>query len=139
MPTDNTDKIEYNKPFQTVEEQAESILQYLSYTEKSDLENILNNINYYKLGLYIYPFRINHSSNELATNTSLDNIMSLYKFDKDLRLLLLDAIETIETTMAMKLAYHIGEQDKFIFYKEHSPIIAPDKELVWCMTCAKVH
>ena len=109
-------KQEYTKEFRTVEQQTDKLLEHFPDTNRNEITNILNRINYYKLGLYIYPFRISQDSGALVRGIKFNDVILLYSFDKELRLLLLDAIETIETAMRMKLAYYIGEQNKFLFY-----------------------
>ena len=125
-------KQDYPKDFLTIEQQIEKLLPCFSSTEESALEEKLKNINYYKLGLYIHPFKDQENIGSLVSGVSLDHVMSLYNFDKKLRLVLLDAIETIETTMAVKLAYNIGEKDKFFFYKERdNNLVITGKENLW--------
>jgi abortive infection bacteriophage resistance protein len=52
-------------------------------------------INYYRLGGYFLPFCLAASHN-FKQNTSFDDVLNLYIFDRQLRLLSMDAIERIE-------------------------------------------
>ncbi len=73
----------------------------------------LANISYYRLSAYTRPFYVpNTEAHCFLTGTRFDDVLSLYVFDRELRLLLLDAIERLEvalrTQLANTLADHYG-------------------------------
>ncbi|AJI46218.1 Abi family protein [Francisella tularensis subsp. novicida] len=73
----------------------------------------LQNIGYYRLSGYSYIFRESLDSGEyyFREQTKFDDIKELYVFDKKLRILVLDAIEIIETSLRSNMSYILGEVD----------------------------
>jgi abortive infection bacteriophage resistance protein len=74
----------------------------------------LASISYYRLSGYSYPFR---QRNEQGTvldafteGTTWEKILALYDFDRELRLLVLDAIERIEVAVRTQLTYHFSHK-----------------------------
>lgn len=79
-------------------------------------EHFLKRIGYYRLSGYWYPFRQYDDSNKKALDTFKDgtnfsDILNLYNFDRQLRLLALDAIERIELAIQVEIAHLLGERD----------------------------
>ncbi|AJI53921.1 Abi family protein [Francisella philomiragia] len=68
----------------------------------------LQNINYYRLSGYWYDF-LTKDRKRFNPNTKFTDAKELYVFDKKLRLLVLDAIETIEISLRANFAYIMGE------------------------------
>jgi abortive infection bacteriophage resistance protein len=100
----------------------------------------LSQIGYYRLSGYWHVCRIpivdsigenviNKITNvperkdEFFRGTSFDNIVTLYLFDKKLRLLLLDAIERVEIYIRTIIAHELGKIDSLAYKKEK--FIAP--------------
>jgi abortive infection bacteriophage resistance protein len=85
----------YTKPPRTFEEQAELIISRgLLVDDKNKLVNILSFVNYYRLSAYWYPFK--QPDESLLPGISLDKIWRRYTFDRQLRFLVMDAIERVE-------------------------------------------
>ena len=64
------------------------------------VENYLMNIGYHRLTAYIFPFyRIPKSDRVLKEGISFRQILTLYRFDKKLRILLFNEIEKIEVAI----------------------------------------
>ncbi|MBF4520422.1 Abi family protein [Acinetobacter towneri] len=75
----------------------------------------LERLGYYRLSGYWFPFRLNAPNSytkidQFAPNTTFENIVQLYIFDKKLRLLVLDAIERIEMALRVDIAYCLGQK-----------------------------
>lgn len=74
-------------------------------TDRDDIETRLFSLNYYKLEEYTWPFRKLASKEEntrspyFKDDVDIGLIWGTYLFDRRLRLLLLDAIERIETAL----------------------------------------
>jgi len=68
----------------------------------------LTHLNYYRLGAYWLPFEANHAPHEFKPGTNFDDVVSLYVFDRELRLLVMDAIERIEVSIRTQWAYHLS-------------------------------
>ncbi len=83
----------------------------------------LNNISYYRLRAYTYPFQNNQeeSNHEFLKNgITFQDIIGLYCFDSKLRSLLFRAIETIEIAWRTRivLVYSTNEGNGFWFLDE---------------------
>lgn len=85
----------------------------------------LSQVGYYRLGTFWYPCREIVSSTKppyrskvFLPDTNFDEIFKLYLFDKQLRLLLLDAIERIEIALKTKVAHTLGRQDTLAYLND---------------------
>lgn len=78
--------------------------------------NALTQISYYRLSAYWYPFRQrDKKDNKLVLDifepsASMEETIKLYEFDRQLRLLVVDAIERIEVMIRTKITYHFGHR-----------------------------
>ena len=78
----------------------------LIVSDDTNALKILRKISYYRLSGYWYPFRKTNPvgkpgrQSDFVENVSLDLIKQLYEFDRELRLLILDAVERIEVIYA---------------------------------------
>jgi abortive infection bacteriophage resistance protein len=79
----------------------------------------LQRLGYYRLVGYWYPLRKPRTDGVLGRldkfqqGASFDAIERLYEFDKQLRLLVLDAIERIEVAVRVDVAYLLGKRHRF--------------------------
>ena len=67
-------------------------------------EEYLANISYYRLSGYMYPFK-DLTTGNFINNITFAEILELYFFDRELRLLVFAAIETLEITFRTQLIY----------------------------------
>lgn len=103
----------YNKPVLTT---AQHIAQWkergLAVPDTAKAEHYLNVISYYRLSAYTFPFQKGNPDHQFNQGVCFDDILDLYVFDRELRLLILDAIERIEVAfracMTNVLAQHHG-------------------------------
>lgn len=104
----------YDKRPLTFEAQAEQLCQR---GLKADLQVLIQRLratNYYRFTSYLYTFR--DQGENYRSGTTLEQVWDLYRFDHGLRLLLLDAIETIEVHARTQLAYHFAHaHDAFAY------------------------
>lgn len=135
----------YTKAFKTYSEQI-SLLKNngLIVHNESYAENCLKNYNYYRLSAYWHIFRrkdsSNKATNQFVSNTSFEDIIKLYEFDNELRLLLLKWILKIEINLRTQTAYNLGQinnnpfsvYDPSIFFRkfDHSALIEKIEEEV---------
>lgn len=69
----------------------------------------LSHISYYRLSAYTIPFYApDEGHHTFKTSTSFDDVLSLYVFDRELRLLIMDAIERIEVSVRAHLCNHMS-------------------------------
>jgi len=72
-------------------------------------ERYLTHISYYRFSAYAIPFQqLNDPRHHFKPNTSFDDILTLYVFDRELRLLILDALERIEIAVRTHLCNHMS-------------------------------
>lgn len=70
----------------------------------------LAHLNYYRLGAYWLPFEVNHATHQFQSGTQFDQVLNLYIFDRELRLLVMDAMERIEVSIRANWAYHMAHE-----------------------------
>ena len=68
----------------------------------------LSHLNYYRLTAYWLPFEEDHSLHRFRAGTTFEQVLNLYVFDRELRLLMLDALERIEVSVRTQWAHYIG-------------------------------
>ena len=76
--------------------------------DKAKAEFYLSQLNYYRFAAYCLPFEKDHASHQFQPGTQFDKVFNLYVFDRELRLLVLDAIERFEVSLRTQLAYHLS-------------------------------
>ena len=106
-----TFKLPFPKPATTYAEQV-SILQQrgIRVDDPASAEFFLQHLNYYRLSAYWLPFELSHEPHEFHPGTRFDEVLNLYVFDRNLRLLVLDAIECIEVSARSQWAYHLAHR-----------------------------
>ncbi|KTD15539.1 AbiD phage protein-like protein [Legionella gratiana] len=100
--------MEFTQPFLTIQEQLE-LLSDRGLIIDDAAEHYLQHLNYYRLSGYWLPFYEDDSSNNFKSDTKFSDILNLYIFDRELRLLLLDGIERIEVSVRTQWAYHLSQ------------------------------
>jgi abortive infection bacteriophage resistance protein len=87
--------MKYTKPSLTFGQQADLLINRgLVVTDKKTLLIHLSNVSYYRLSAYWYPFR--QADDTLKPGTTFEMIWRRYTFDRQMRLLVMDAIERVE-------------------------------------------
>ena len=70
--------------------------------------NSLQEISYYRLSAYFLPYQFEKDT--FNKNTSFQQILTTYSFDRDLRLLFFDCIERIEIAIRTQMIYVMAHQ-----------------------------
>lgn len=73
-------------------------------------EKYLINISYYRLGEYWYVMQSDKENHIFKPNSKFEDVIALYNFDAELRLLLFDVIEKIEISLRTKLIYYLSHE-----------------------------
>ncbi|MCH4156955.1 MAG: Abi family protein [Muribaculaceae bacterium] len=77
----------------------------MSFSDEAKAERYLTNISYHRLASYIVPFyQIPKTNLLLKSGTTFEKVLTLYRFDKKLRILLFNEIEKIEVAIRCVLA-----------------------------------
>ena len=66
----------------------------------------LKRVNYYRLSAYCIPFQ--QPKDRFKQSTTLENICDLYFFDRKLRQLVFDALQTIEIAIRTRISYQLA-------------------------------
>lgn len=114
--------IPYDKKFKTVQQQLETLIERgMVFSDLDFAKHALSRIGYYRLSGYSYPYRewvdVDRShkvrGDDFIKNTSFDEVLSLYEFDRALRLHVFDAIELFEVSMRFQIGHRLGELGAF--------------------------
>ena len=73
-------------------------------------EKYLINISYYRLGEYWYVMQSDKENHIFKPNSKFNDVIALYNFDAELRLLLFDVIEKIEISLRTKMIYYLSHE-----------------------------
>lgn len=104
-------KIPYTKPALTIEQQIAQLRQRgMQISDEAKAKHYLGYISYYRLSAYWLPFESNHASHQFKLNTNFDEVLNRYVFDRELRLLVIDAIERVEVAMRTQFAFSLSHQ-----------------------------
>jgi abortive infection bacteriophage resistance protein len=95
--------VRYQKPALTPEQQADLLLSRGLIGERDEIASRLRAVSYYRLSAYWHPFRT-RDSEALVPGTTFTQVWNLYRFDRQLRLLVMDPIERIEVFVRTQLA-----------------------------------
>lgn len=101
--------MKFSKPPQTYQEQVELLLERGMLIDDHDrARHYLAHLNYYRLAAYWLPFEQDHATHTFRPGTSFDKVLDHYIFDRELRLLVMDAIERFEVSLRAQWAYHLA-------------------------------
>ena len=117
----------YNRPWKSFDEQMTLLEERgLSVTDREWALAWLRRVGYYRLSAYWYPFRVFRHEQDATTGairsvrtddfvpgTAFSDAVGLYLFDRQLRVLLADALERIEVSLRVEIAYRLGQADTF--------------------------
>jgi abortive infection bacteriophage resistance protein len=97
----------YIKPALSFEAQVEQLARRgMLFNDPAAAARTLAHVSYYRLSAYWHPFKRPDDSFEAGTR--FETAVSLYEFDRHLRLQLLDAIERAEVGLRTALTYRLG-------------------------------
>lgn len=89
----------------------------LTIADEERAVRYVRHLGYYRLSPYMIPFRV-EQSDRFKNGTTFDNVLSLYVFDRQLRLLALDALERIEVAIRSSLTDHMSMEYESPFWYE---------------------
>jgi abortive infection bacteriophage resistance protein len=118
--------MEYTKPPLSFEEQADRLLSRGLVADKDELITRLKSVNYYRLSAYLYPYR--NTDDSFKENTSLHIVWKHYTFDRQLRLLVMDAVERVEVAVRTQMVYHFAHLYGAFGYLDHTNLPNMDNE-----------
>ncbi len=111
--------MKYTKKPLSVDEQIDRLEQRgLNFSDRKLASNYLQNISYYRLRAYTFPFQDNNPNADhefLEDDIDFSDIIDLYVFDRRLRSLVFNELEKIEVAIRtqLSLVYSNKSQDPF--------------------------
>lgn len=104
-------RTEYKKPAISFKEQLERLKERgLIIEDDNRTLHYLSNINYYRLSAYWYPFIQDKEKEIFKTDSYFQNVLDIYNFDRELRLIFYDAIERIEISIRTQFTYKLSHR-----------------------------
>ena len=129
----------YQKPPLTFDEQLNLLEKKgLLIHNKQGAFRILSSISYERFKAYLIPFKCKGSSRQLKPETTFNNVCELYEFDRELRLLVMDAVERVEVAVRTQLTYHIAHKYG-MFAHENDSFFQKDLEDEYQKWLEKIH
>ncbi len=101
--------MKFTKPPKTFDEQV-ALLESrgMEIGDSSRAKRYFSHLNYYRLAAYWLPFEETHSPHRFKPGTQFNTVLEHYIFDRELRLLVMDAIERIEVSLRTQWAYYLS-------------------------------
>ncbi|AVY94616.1 hypothetical protein DAI18_11620 [Microvirgula aerodenitrificans] len=102
---------QFDKPSHSLDEQLAKLgARGLQLPDIARAHHYLSNISYFRLSAYTRPFYVpDQAAHQFLDGTCFDDVLALYVFDRELRLLLLDAIERLEVALRTQLANTLAD------------------------------
>lgn len=102
-------KQSYKKPALTLDQQVQQLIDRgMIIDDRSKTKHYLGQLNYYRLGAYWLPFQADRVNHKFQPDTRFDRVLELYIFDRELRLMIMDAIERVEVAIRTQFAYQLS-------------------------------
>jgi len=113
--------MKYTKPAITIPQQISQLKgRGLIISDEAVAEYFLQNISYYRLAGYWWPMQADKTLHTFKPRSTFENIIAIYNFDRELRLLLFDVIERIEIGFRTKLIYHLSHETSPWWFEDAS-------------------
>jgi abortive infection bacteriophage resistance protein len=102
-------KTSYTKPFLTHRAQI-SLLKSrgMQFADESKALHLLEQIGYYRFSGYWHPLLADKELHVFKSETTFESVYNLYKFDRELRRLILSELEKIEIAVRTKITYSMS-------------------------------
>lgn len=120
----------FEKEAFTIKQQIERLQERgLIITPEDKADHYLSHISYYRLGEYWHSMQLDKTNHIFKENSKFKDVIALYSFDRELRILLFDIIEKIEISLRTKLIYHLSHEFNAWWFQNFN-IFNDSKELV---------
>ncbi len=114
----------YRKQPTTYDEQISLLLERgLLISDETKARRYLQQISYYRLSAYFLSYQ--QSKNKFNEGVSFNNILDLYKFDRELRLLVFDCIERIEVAIRSQMNHVLVQKYNSSHWQDREGIFKP--------------
>lgn len=118
--------MEYAKPWLSIDDQIDRLASRgLEIADRESARELLQLVGYYRLTGYLYPFRVSEEYldhdhrprlrvlSEYRCGTALKDVSRVITFDRELRLLVLEAVEILEVALRTRLGHVLGRRGAF--------------------------
>jgi abortive infection bacteriophage resistance protein len=123
-------KMLYTKATITIAQQIAQLKQRgLQISDEESAHHFLSHISYYRLAGYWWPMQSDKTNHVFKPNSRFEDVIALYNFDRELRLLLFDVIERIEISLRTQMIYHLSHEFSPWWFQD-STIFINSMELV---------
>jgi abortive infection bacteriophage resistance protein len=127
--------MKYTKPPLSYMEQVNLLKERgLRISDPKSAESFLRSVNYYRLSGYCLPYE--ESRHVFYPETTIEQIQSLYEFDRQLRFLIDEALEVIEIAIRTAVAHHLSHKYGAFVHENKKHFYSNFKHDAWI---AKVH
>lgn len=82
----------------------------LSFKDEAKALHLLQNISYYRLSGYWYPLLVDKQNHIFKPGSTFETAYAIYKFDSELRKLIIAELEKIEIAVRTQIAYILSSQ-----------------------------
>lgn len=106
--------MQYAKPATSIDEQVARLLERgMVCRDEQLVKRWLTTVGYYRLSAYWLPYEVAPNgtqtrSKQFAPGTEFETITDIYTFDRQLRLLVMEAVERIEIALRTSWTYHLA-------------------------------
>ena len=85
-------------------------------------KNYLSNISYYRLSAYMLPFQKGNNGrhHDFNEGTTFNDVLNLYLFDREMRLIVFDVIERLEIAFRTQITYQCSHRYDAWWYENAS-------------------
>lgn len=93
---------------------------------ESEALEFFKRVSYFRLANYLHPMEKDKVNHIFKPNSNFENAINLYNFDRDLRLLLFSAVQSMEIGLRTKMIHHISLKYGAFWFTEISHFKSPD-------------
>lgn len=121
-------KIPYNKPPLSYSAQLQQLKDRgLIINNDQKALHLLEVVSYYRLSGYWYPMLADKKNHKFKPNSNFETVFNIYKFDRELRLLVLRELEKIEVAIRSKMIYILSHSKGTFWYLDSCNFSNPVK------------
>ncbi len=108
-----------SKPSKSIQEQIILLKsRNLLFKDEASAPHFLNNISYYRLKGYWWEMQDDKVNHHFHPNSYFEDVIDIYNFDRNFRLIVFNAIERIEIALRTKLIYYLSQSYDVHWYLE---------------------
>ena len=102
----------------TIQEQLDQLKsRCLMVNDEQEAFYHLSNISYYRLAGYWWSMQSDKVNHIFKPNSKFEDVIALYNFDRELRIILFAVIERIEIALQTKMIYHLSHEFGFWWFQ----------------------